>query len=103
LFASETLNVSQGVRKYYQILVDEIGLSSSFNWKDIQVLTGKSKTSCNRVIQQLQGLNLIRRSGKGYRSLYKYELIPQTETHETDQIWETAFEDWKGFKGWQPL
>ena len=103
LFASKTLDVSQSVRKYYQILVDEIDLSSSFNWKDLQALTGKSKTSCNRVIQQLQELSLIRRSGKGYRSLYKYELVPQTEKHETGQIWESAFEDFKGFRGFEPL
>ena len=103
LFATGTLDVSQSVRKYYQILVDETGLSTSFNWKDLQTLTGKSKTSCNRIIQQLQELNLVRQCGKGYRSLYKYELIPQTEAHETTQIWETAFEDWNGFKGFEPL
>lgn len=103
LFASETLNVSQNVRNYYQILVDEIGLSSSFNWKDLQILTGKSKTSCNRVLQQLQELNLVRRIGKGYRSLYKYELIPQTENQETSEIWEAAFEDFEDFKGFEPL
>jgi predicted transcriptional regulator len=83
--------------------MDEIGLSVSFNWKDLQTLTGKSKTSCNRIIQQLQELSLIRRTGKGYRSLYKYELIPQTQTHETVQIWESAFEDFKEFKGFEPL
>jgi len=103
LFASKTLDVSQGIRNYYQILVDEIGFSTSFNWKDLQTLTGKSKTSCNRIIQQLQELHLVRRSGKGYRSLYKYELIPQTQTHETAQIWESAFEEWNGFKGYEPL
>lgn len=103
LFASGTLDVSQGVRKYYQILVDEIGISSSFNWRDLQTLTGKSKTSCNRILQQLQELNLVRRIGKGYRSLYKYELIPQTENQETSEIWEAAFEDFEDFKGFEPL
>jgi|WetSurMetagenome_2_1015567.scaffolds.fasta_scaffold07477_2 predicted transcriptional regulator len=103
LFATKTLDISQSVRNYYQILVDETGFSTSFNWKDLQALTGKSKTSCNRILQQLQELNLIRRSGKGYRSLYKYELVPQTQTHETAQIWESAFGDWKDFKGFEPL
>jgi uncharacterized membrane protein len=103
LFAAKTLDIGHNIRNYYQILVDEIGLSTSFNWKDLQTLTGKSKTSCNRIIQQLQELNLIRRTGKGYRSLYKYELIPQTETHQTEQIWDAAFDDYKDFKGWQPL
>lgn len=103
LFAAKTLDIGHNIRNYYQILVDEIGLSTSFNWKDLQTLTGKSKTSCNRIIQNLQELNLVRRAGKGYRSLYKYELVPQTQTHETAQIWETAFEDWNGFKGFEPL
>jgi hypothetical protein len=103
LFAAKTLDIGHNIRNYYQILVDEIGFSSSFNWKDLQILTGKSKTSCNRILQQLQELNLVRRCGKGYRSLYKYELIPQTETHETAQIWESAFEDWNNFKGYEPL
>jgi predicted transcriptional regulator len=103
LFSSGRLDVSQGVRKYYQILVDEIGLSSSFNWKDLQILTGKSKTSCNRILQQLQELSLVRRAGKGYRSLYKYELIPQTENQKTTEIWEAAFEDFEDFKGFEPL
>jgi predicted transcriptional regulator len=103
LFAAKTMNIGHNIRNYYQILMDEIGLSVSFNWKDLQTLTGKSKTSCNRIIQQLQELSLIRRTGKGYRSLYKYELIPQTQTHETVQIWESAFEDFKEFKGFEPL
>jgi predicted transcriptional regulator len=103
LFAAKTLDIGHNIRNYYQILADEIGLSTTFNWKDLQTITGKSKTSCNRIIQQLQKLNLIRRTGKGYRSLYKYELIPQTENHETTQIWEAAFEDYNNFKGWQPL
>jgi len=103
LFATGTLDVSQSVRNYYQILVDEIGLSTSFNWKDLQTLTGKSKTSCNRIIQQLQELNLVRRCGKGYRSLYKYELIPQTEAHETTKIWESAYEGMDSFKRYEPL
>jgi predicted transcriptional regulator len=101
LFASKTLNVSQGVRNYYQILVDEIGFSISFNWKDLQILIGKSKTSCNRILHNLQELNLVRRVGKGYRSLYQYELIPQTEAQETTEIWESAFEDWNDFKGFE--
>ena len=54
-------------------------------------------------MQQLQELNLVRRVGKGYRSLYKYELIPQTEAQETTEIWESAFEDWNDFKGFEPL
>lgn len=95
LFEAKTLDIGHNIRTYYQILVDEIGLSTSFNWKDLQTLTGKSKTSCNRIVQNLQELNLVRRVGKGYRSLYKYELVPQTENHETTQIWETAFEDFK--------
>ena len=103
LFAAGTLNVSQNVRNYYQILVDEIGFSISFNWKDLQILTGKSKTSCNRILQQLQELSLVRRAGKGYRSLYKYELIPQTENQQTTEIWESAFGDWNEFKGYQEL
>jgi predicted transcriptional regulator len=103
LFAAKTLDIGHNIRTYYQILVDEIGLSTSFNWKELQALTGKSKTSCNRIIQNLQELNLVRRVGKGYRSLYKYELVPQTQSHETAQIWETAFEDFKDFKGYQPL
>jgi len=101
LFASETLNVSQGVRKYYQILVDEIGFSSSFNWRDLQILTGKSKTSCNRILQDLRELNLIRKNSKGYRQLQNYELIPQNGNHETTEIWESVFENWKGFKGYE--
>lgn len=96
LFAASTLNVSQGVRSYYHVLVDEIGFSVSFTWKDLQILTGKSKTSCNRILQQLLELNLVRRAGKGYRSLYKYELIPQTENQRTTEIWESVIEEWNG-------
>jgi len=103
LFATKTLDVSQSVRNYYQILVDETGFSTSFNWKDLQALTGKSKTSCNRILQQLQELKLICRSGKGYKHIYQYELIPQNENHKTAQIWESAFEDWNSFKGYQEL
>lgn len=103
LFTAQKLDISGNIRNYYQILVDEIGLSSSFNWRDLQLLTGKSKTSCNRILHQLQELNLVRRAGKGYRNLYKYELIPQTEKQETDEIWESAFEDFKDFKGFQQL
>jgi len=103
LFAVKTLNVSQNVRNYYQILVDEVGFTTSFNWKELQVLTGKSKTSCNRILQNLQELNLVRRTGKGYRSLYQYELIPQTANEGTNEIWESAFEDWKDFEGFEPM
>lgn len=103
LFTAQKLDISGSIRNYYQILVDEIGLSSSFNWKDLQTLTGKSKTSCNRILQGLRELNLIRKNGKGYRQLQNYELIPTTEAQETADIWETAFEDFKDFKGWQEL
>ena len=103
LFATDSLQVSQGVRKYYQILADEIGFSSSFNWRDLQTLTGKSKTSCNRILQELMELKLIWRSGKGYRHINQYELIPQNENQETAEIWESAFEDWKDFKGYEEL
>jgi predicted transcriptional regulator len=103
LFTVSTLDVSQNVRKYYQILVDEIGISNTFTWKDLQILSGKSKTSCNRIIQNLQELNLVRRIGKEYRSLYTYELIPQTSKQQTTQIWESAFEEFKYFKGWEEL
>jgi len=101
LFTAGKLDISGSIRTYYQILVDEIGISSSFNWRDLQALTGKSKTSCNRILQGLRELNLIRKNGKGYRQLQNYELIPTTETHQTAAIWESAFEDFKDFKGWQ--
>jgi hypothetical protein len=103
LFAAKSLDISQSVRKYYQILVDEIGFSSSFNWKDLQILTGKSKTSCNRILQQLQELKLIYLSAKGYKDIFMYELIPQTDNQQTAQVWESAFEDFKDFKGYEPL
>jgi len=103
LFTAQKLDISGNIRNYYQILVDEIGLSSSFNWRDLQTLTGKSKTSCNRILQGLCELNLVRKNGKGYRQLQNYELIPQTQAQETADIWETAFEDFKDFKGWQEL
>jgi predicted transcriptional regulator len=103
LFAAKTLDISHSIKNYYQILIDEIGFSSSFNWRDLQYLTGKSKTSCNRILQGLQELNLIRRSGKGYRQLYNYELIPQNDNQETTHIWESAFGEWKSFKGFEPL
>jgi len=101
LFTAQKLDISHGIRTYYQILVDEIGISSSFNWKDLQALTGKSKTSCNRILQGLRELHLIRKNGKGYRQLQNYELIPIAETHQTAAIWESAFEEWSGFKGFE--
>jgi len=101
LFTAQKLDISGNIRNYYQILVDEIGISSSFNWRDLQALTGKSKTSCNRILQGLRELNLIRKNGKGYRQLQNYELIPTTEAHQTAAIWESAFEDWNGFKGFE--
>ncbi|ALO13765.1 hypothetical protein L21SP5_00190 [Salinivirga cyanobacteriivorans] len=103
LFTAQKLDISGNIRNYYQILFDEIGLSSSFNWRDLQALTGKSKTSCNRILQGLRELNLIRKNGKGYRQLQNYELIPQTRAQEASEIWESAFEEFKDFKGWQEL
>jgi len=101
LFASKTINAGHNIMEYYHILLDEIGFSAEFNWHDLQRLTGKAKSSCNRILKGLLELNLIRKCGRGYRQFYQYELVPQTETDETVHVWESAFEEFKDFKGFE--
>lgn len=103
LFAAETMKISENVREYYQLLVDEISFTTPFTWRDLQALTGKKKTSCNRIIQELIQLKLIRKAGRGHRGLYLYELIPQDPVEETSYIWESAIEEWKDTKVYEPF
>lgn len=101
LFAAKTIHAGHNVMEYYHILLDEIGFSDGFNRHDLQRLTGKAKSSCNRILNGLLELNLIRKSGRGYRQLNQYELIPQSEPDETAGIWESVFENFKDFKGFE--
>lgn len=95
LLSTRGLDVKENVRKYYQTIVDEIGYSRSFTWRDIATLTGKSKTRCNDVLQHLLSYELVKRVGKGYQDIYKYELLPQaTLEHQNnlESIWDIVNE-----------
>jgi len=100
LFSIQTIKLPESVRNYYQQITNEIGYSSSFTWKDLQKITGKSKTRCNNIIGHLTKLELIKKTGKGYRDIYQYEIVPLREQMQPTSIWDEAVSEWEGFKAW---
>jgi len=94
LFCRKSLELPQSIRKYYGQILNEIGLSRSFTWKELQKISGKSKTRCNNIIQHLQSQKLIKQTGKGYRHIYQYELLPfrKEEERKTEEIWNVVKE-----------
>lgn len=103
LFTTKTLQLPESIRRYYQQLLVEIGFSRDFTWKDVQNVTGKSKTRCNNIINNLKEIGMVKQSGKGYRDIYRYELIPMREVNNPPGAWDEAIEEWRDFKGWQAL
>jgi predicted transcriptional regulator len=99
LFEAKTLDLPESVRSYYQQLLTEIGYSKSFTWKEVKKITGKSKTRCNNILNQLKGLGLVKQSGKGYRDIYLYELVQMQQPKPG--IWEEMMGQWENFKGWE--
>lgn len=100
LFTVKTIDLPESIRKYYQQLTTEIGMSKSFTWKDIQRIINRSKTRCHNIINNLIELKLIKQTGKGYRHIYQYELIPINQKNNKSEIWDEVMEQWEGFKGW---
>lgn len=101
LFCIKSLGLPESIRGYYQKIVDEIGFSRGFTWKDLSRITGKSKTRCNNILQHLLSRELVKRAGKGYRDIYLYELLP-AEPPGPGTLGQ-AVEEWEGFRGWEDL